>query len=164
MKVMKIKVVTLRTLFLDASALAKRYMKERGSDWIRQQTAPIAGNIITIAETTPIEVAALIMQRQREKNIPEIQAQPILALLRFHKRQAYNVLRFHHDIEATAYALVLAYGLRASEAIQLASALTINSTLVYHKLPPLVFLSTDTQLLAVAAEKRLQTDDPNQHL
>jgi uncharacterized protein len=52
------------TYFLDSSALAKRYLPEIGSPWIRQITDPANQNDLFIARITWVEV--LSARRQRE--------------------------------------------------------------------------------------------------
>lgn len=59
--------------------------------------------------------------------------------------------------------LLEAHPLRAYDAVQLASALESNDRLVAADLAPLVFVSADTRLLAVAMAEGLATDDPTAH-
>lgn len=51
--------------FLDSSALAKRYLSEVGTVWVRDLVNPIAGHIIWIAEIAKVEVASALAARQR---------------------------------------------------------------------------------------------------
>src|SRR2546421_104043 len=56
----------LRTLFIDTSALAKRYLSEVGSTWVRSVTAPAAGHVVIIAGVTVVEMFSLLARRGRE--------------------------------------------------------------------------------------------------
>ena len=51
--------------YLDASALAKRYLTEKGTKWIQTLTDPVVGNTILIAEITQVEIAAALAARHR---------------------------------------------------------------------------------------------------
>jgi len=53
--------------------------------------------------------------------------------------------------------------LRAYDAVQLASAIVANQALIAANLPPLVFVSADDRLNAVAATEGLAVDNPNLH-
>lgn len=51
--------------YLDSSAVAKRYLPEIVSAWIRTLTDPAMGNTIIMAEITQVEVAAALAARHR---------------------------------------------------------------------------------------------------
>ena len=53
--------------------------------------------------------------------------------------------------------------LRGYDAVQLASALTLNTLLVQQQLTPLTFVASDHDLLAAAQGEGLATEDPTQH-
>jgi hypothetical protein len=57
----------------DASGLIKRYVDERGSDWVQAALAPAAGNIAAIAEVTRVEVASALARRVREGFILKVE-------------------------------------------------------------------------------------------
>ncbi len=59
--------------------------------------------------------------------------------------------------------LTAKHRLRSYDAVHLACALTINRALVAYSLPPLVFVSSDSDLLKAAEAEGLATDDPNRH-
>jgi predicted nucleic acid-binding protein len=61
-------------------------------------------------------------------------------------------------------ALVTRHPLRAYDAVQLASALRVQSELVRTRAPALTFLSADDRLVAIAQAEGLLTDNPNRHL
>lgn len=52
-------------MFLDSSALVKRYLTESSSEWVAALAGPSTGNTITVAELTRVEVAAAIAARHR---------------------------------------------------------------------------------------------------
>jgi predicted nucleic acid-binding protein len=60
----------LTVYFFDTSALVKRYVTETGSAWIRSTASPGAGNVIFIAQITPVEVVSALVRRERDGSIP----------------------------------------------------------------------------------------------
>jgi uncharacterized protein len=52
-------------IYLDSSALAKRYLSGTGTRWLRAMVIPSAGNAIWLAEITRVEVAAALAARHR---------------------------------------------------------------------------------------------------
>jgi len=63
-------------------------------------------------------------------------------------------------ITLRAQALTGQYILRAMDAIQLASAMEIQTKLAAANQPPLTFVSADVRLLTVASAEGLQTYNP----
>ena len=55
--------------FLDSSALAKRYVVEAGTHWVRSIMPGGAGHVILIAHITPVEIVSGTMRRKREGSI-----------------------------------------------------------------------------------------------
>jgi predicted nucleic acid-binding protein len=70
----------MAVLFLDSSALVKRYAQEVGSAWITARTDPAAGNQCWIAGITPVEIFAAIYKKVRTGNLSLAQAQAATAL------------------------------------------------------------------------------------
>jgi predicted nucleic acid-binding protein len=75
----------------------------------------------------------------------------------------YRVVELTDTVLLEAQRLLENYPLRAGDAIQLASALLVNTQLQSAKLPTLIFLASDTRLLNAAQTEGLQTDDPQNH-
>jgi uncharacterized protein len=59
----------MRIIFLDSSALAKRYITETGSAWIRKITARSAHNRIIVARIAWVEVLSAFARRQRGSSL-----------------------------------------------------------------------------------------------
>jgi hypothetical protein len=53
--------------------------------------------------------------------------------------------------------------MRAYDAVQLASALSLHSVLTQAQLPVLVFLSADDRLMTIAQRTGLLSDNPNNY-
>jgi hypothetical protein len=149
--------------FLDSSALVKRYISEGGTRWVRIITAQRAGNVILIAQVTPVEVVSALSRREREGYLSPSNAHAARVLLDRHTDHLYESIGLSAKIAAGAKYLLEKGSLRAYDAIQLASALESNDQLVAAGLPPLVFVSADKRLLEVATAQGLATDNPTDH-
>lgn len=110
------------TYFLDASALVKRYVKEPGSEIVRQlvrKRVRLAASIVS-----SVEVPAALFRRARQGDLAIDQA-------RRHAAQVMSDLDQIEVVEVRAAVLDLAadlvsrHPLRAYDAIQLASALRL---------------------------------------
>jgi predicted nucleic acid-binding protein len=107
------------TRYFDASALAKRYVRERGSTWVRRLLA--AGRAAT-SRLSEVEVASALVRRERDGALTRRQRDRGLATLK-DDVTALVIVELTSDITAAAKALLLRHQLRAGDAIQLASVL-----------------------------------------
>ena len=153
----------MSVVFLDSSALIKRYVAETGSGWIRTLVSPSAGNHIVIAHITSIEIISGLARKQREVNIMQRTMQAAILLLERHVNREYVVVNYSPSIENKAKLLLTSYPLRAYDSVQLASAWMINQTLINKQLPSLMFVSSDSRLLNIASQEGLTVDDPLNH-
>jgi uncharacterized protein len=149
----------LSVLFADTSAIAKRYLMETGSVWVRQWANPAAGNIIIISGLATVEVAAAVARREREGTISPNDAMTLRRVFAGHINQSYTVINLSKGVLAHARDLVGKYPLRSLDAIQLASALRAAQTL---GITP-TFISADQRLLSAATAEGFAVDDPNAH-
>lgn len=149
----------MSTFFFDTSALAKRYLNEVGSAWVRAVLDPVAGHAIILNELTTVEMSSLLARRTREGSLPAETAAALVAGFLLHADTEYLVLPLDATVLTTARALVGRFPLRTLDAIQFASALMARSTLR----EPITFVSSDTHLLAAAAAEGFATEDPLVH-
>lgn len=148
--------------FIDSSALVKRYMPEIGTIWVRKQTAPASGNTVYVAQITMVEIMSAISRYYHDGTIDA----PTLSAFRnrvlHHSSTQYRIIALHNRIALKALDLLGRYRLRAYDAIQLASVMTLNQrasgigTMVQ-------FIASDTRLLHAAAAEGLTVDNPNNH-
>jgi len=154
-------------LFLDSSAIVKRYVDETGSAWltdlILSAAPPLSRSPLQVALVSGVEVVAALTRRQRTGNSSV--EETTQAIERFYRewRNVYETVRLDHDMIQQAMRLAQRHGLRGYDAVQLASAMEANSLARQFRLP-FVFISADDKLNAAAAEEGLQTDNPNFHL
>lgn len=149
--------------FLDSSAVAKRYISEIGTLWIRQITNPEIQNDLFIARITWVEVLSALARRQREGSLSAETVESIRSVFAIHIERQYGVLEIDRELTNLAGDLVGQYPLRAYDAVQLAAALRLKSTLNQAGLSDPIFLTADQRLLDIAIAAGLPCDNPNQH-
>jgi len=150
--------------FLDSSALVKRYVTETGSAWISALTDPENRNPLIIARITWVEVLSALARRQREGSLTPDDVTRATLAFRYDLDMQYQVAELDRALAEAAGELVTRHPLRAYDAVQLASALRVQSELVRTRAPALTFLSADDRLVAIAQAEGLLTDNPNRHL
>lgn len=145
--------------FVDTSALAKRYLVETGSAWVRGWIEPAHGNVMVIAETTIVEMKSLLHRRQREGSLTALAAVALQNDFLLHAQKQYLRVSFDEHVLNLAGHMVDTYPLRALDAIQLASAIR-GATILGD---PTTFVSADHNLLQAAAAEGFTIDNPNAH-
>jgi len=149
--------------FFDSSALVKRYVNEIGTAWVTSLTSPAASNSIYIGRITGVEVVAAIMRAQRQGRVSPTEANTARAKFRQHFDQDYLVIQITESILDRAMELPERYQLRAYDAVQLATALTVNDRRLARAMPALTLISADIDLNAAALAEGLAVDNPNNH-
>lgn len=151
--------------FLDSSALVKRYLAETGSHWIVTLTYPQPGNTLNIAEVTQVEVAAALAARHRAPGgISRQLRDGAVNLLAQHCKIEYNLVALNPTIIDRAVALTQNHRLRGYDAVQLATALVLNTVLLKAHLAGLAFITADNDLITAARAEGLTADNPNNYL
>jgi predicted nucleic acid-binding protein len=153
-------------LYLDSSAVVKIYIPETGSSWVRSLVEAITPegeqeNEITFAKIGIVEVVAAISKRRRMKDITAKQQKRLIA--NFLNDCAERFAKFDADDGVIKLAVDLAqrHPLRGYDAVHLATAITLNRTLVASELPPLAFISADDVLCRAAKGEGLFAENPN---
>jgi predicted nucleic acid-binding protein len=130
-------------LYLDASALVKRYIQERDSENVN--TWIDAAEIVMTSLITRIEVAAAIARASRMKLISTDEA--LAALRQFHSEwESFQRLPITENTVIRGDALAYEHNLRGYDATHLACALIWQETLGM----PVTLASFDSQLIEVA--------------
>ncbi len=149
--------------FLDTSALAKRYVSEKGSPWIIGLTAPISGNRIYIARITGAEVVSALARRHQGKSLSSADFAIALADFQHDFAANYRIVEITAPLVAHAMTLAEAYILRGYDAVQLAAAISVYQMRLAQGLTPLALISADTRLNNAAMKEGLTVDNPDNH-
>jgi predicted nucleic acid-binding protein len=139
--------------YLDTSALVKRFVSEAGSPKVQRlltRGEPIASATIAYAE-----LYSGLTRRRREGGLSP--AQYRLACRRVERDwMALVKVELGAEILSSARGLIQRHGLRAYDAIHLASALGLQAAVN----EPVTFVAADQRLLQAAAGERLATVNP----
>lgn len=135
------------TRYFDASALVKRYVRERGSTAIRRL---LTSGIAATSRLSEIEVASAIVRRAREGAFTSRARDRMLAALQ-NDFPALLVVELIPEIALNARSLLLRHPLRAGDAIQLASCLYLRRELDQ----PVPFIGFDERLVEAARREGL---------
>ncbi len=111
--------------YFDASALAKRYVEEEHSSqvlrWLEETTS-------AVCRLSEVEIASALARRCREQALSQPERDRTLAALH-EDLQAFHVVELSPEVVSTASQLLLRHPLRASDAVQLGSALMLRERL-----------------------------------
>lgn len=135
------------THYFDASALVKRYVRERGTSTVRRLLASAPAASSRLSE---VEVSSGIIRRAREGAFTVQQRDRVLAALS-RDVPALAIVEMTPEITMDARALLLRHPLRASDAIQLASCLYLQRQLA-RAVP---FVAFDIRLVQAAQAEGL---------
>jgi predicted nucleic acid-binding protein len=109
-------------LYLDASALVKRYVEEPGSGTVRRLLGSAA---VATSRLSEVEVASALVRRCREGTLARHARDRALAALRA-DIAAIWVIEFGPEVAQTSAALLARHPLRPGDGIQLASCLYLK--------------------------------------
>lgn len=130
-------------LYFDASALAKRYVREKGSAKVRRL---LSSDVPATSRLSAVEIASALMRRSREGALSGKNRDRALTVLDG-DLSAMVVVELSPEIVTRARALLKRHPLRAGDAIQLASCLQLQEGLADE---PVRFVAFDARLIAAA--------------
>lgn len=136
--------------FVDSSALAKRYLTETVSLWVRSWVIPEHENDIIISALTTVEVISLLMRREREGFISPASRVIMQNDFLLHVETEYMVIALDDRTLALARELLPRHRLRSLDALQLACALRAERAFS----APLPFITAAARLLEAPATRR----------
>ena len=145
-----------RLLFLDSSALVKRYLFEAGSDAVnalfQEQSARLIISTLALAE-----VSSAIVRR-----LPQTQSVLILADFDADAQNVLSIASLNDDVALAAVELVRRRRLRGCDAVQLAVALHIAAALSEdaEEIVELEFVCADDALNIAAEAEGLRVLNP----
>jgi len=148
--------------FLDSSAIAKAYIVEQGSVWIRSLLNPGAGNELNVSVVAGAEVISAIIRRRRTGSLDAIASAAAIQEFRDDWQFLYNHVAIDEQLIERAMSLVERYELRAYDSVQLAAALTLHDRCRSVGIN-IALVSADTELNTVATAEGLHVENPNLH-
>jgi len=155
------------SLFLDTSAIVKRYVTETGSEWITVQCKQTANNTIILSYATLAEAVTAFCRKARQQDlnqrISESNRDRDIKLFRQDVEQQYSLVDVTKAVYIHAGDLCCIHKLRAYDAIQLACALKARDELVALGRTAPLFVSADTDLLSIAEAEGFDIKNPNVH-
>lgn len=126
---------------------------------MRRLTRDTVKNIVFVSDLVSVESFSAFARVYREGKITATRRTRIQSTLLLHMDEDYLVVPLEEPVLTQARALVDRYPLRASDAIQLASAqYAVN---VFGE--PMTFITADKRLSTAAAGEGFAVDDPNAH-
>lgn len=154
----------MTTYFLDASAVVKRYLTEIGSEYIFSIADQSLPHTIILAEITRVEVAAAIAARQRAGSKLTLEERDeVVGLLLRHCNSEYRMVPLTPNVLGRAVELTQNHRLRGYDAVQLATALVTNESLLAAGLEELIFVTADNDLIKASTKEQLHSENPNRH-
>jgi hypothetical protein len=142
--------------FLEATAFAKLFVQETGTDALIRLMEAVEDNRKLISASTPLEVYAAIRRREREGCISADDATAALDILRLEAARMVQEPLNPAVLEA-ARQLLDRTELRWPDALQLAAALVSRD--MFHG-TEIIFVSASPQLLEAAKSEGFHAIDP----
>ncbi len=149
--------------FVESSALAKRYIAETGSGWLRAPLDPSTGCSIYVVRVTAVEIMAALTRRERGGTLTPADATTARQAFRHDLATTYQVIEVTPTLADRAMRLVEQHGLRGYDAIQLAAGLEVHVRYLAAGLPAVTFVSSDTEVNVAATAEGLSIADPNMY-
>jgi uncharacterized protein len=138
-------------LFVDASALVKRYVRERHSVTVRRL---LTATPIAISRLSEVEVPSALARLVRERRLPaRSRDRAVTAFVT--DLAAWHIVEMTADVSALARELLQRHDLRAGDAIQLASAIWLRQAVSVSGV-----LAFDTRLVIAAHVEQFPMPTP----
>jgi len=139
-------------LFFDSSSLAKRYVREPGTEAVLSLMT--RAELLSASRLTWVEVTSAITRAGRDRSLEN--ADEYIRALDDDFSVVIDIIDVTANVIADTRRLVRRYGLRAGDAVQLASVQ--EATIRYGK--PVRFVCSDRRLVTTAREEAVDTLDP----
>jgi predicted nucleic acid-binding protein len=148
-------------LLFDTSAIAKRYLKETGTAWVRSLTKGGLKNLLFLSNITAVEVTSAIVRRQKGGTLSAKSATAALTKFRREFSKKFLIIPATSALIQEAEHLAETHALRAYDAVQLATLLELRQKLQTHQLALLKLISADDELNAAASAEGISVENPN---
>jgi predicted nucleic acid-binding protein len=148
----------LALYYLETSALAKLYIRERGTEQLLRLVSRTNHHRFAVLTLSRVELRSAIRRRERDGDIDAWLAQRLVDRFDQHMETMFLKQMLNDSLLDLAASLVDRYPLRAYDAVQLAGCLTLRAG--SGKDAP-TFISSDERLLQVAGVEGLPSMDPS---
>jgi hypothetical protein len=153
----------MAAFYFDTSAITKRYdQREIGSAWVQSLFSDPQTDLYLFSQLVTVEVTSAFYRKWREGKITQLELENMLRTFREAVFRDYWLEPISDSIVQLAVDLIERHPLRAYDAVQLATALSLQA-----ELRPsgqvVLFLSADDRLVRAARSEGLQADNPNLH-
>lgn len=153
----------MNLLFLDSSAITKRYVQEIGTAWVIELFRPKSFNRVYVAEIALVEVVSALTRRHRGKTLSSSSYSKVQNRFRRNFEEKFFKIETNLTIIEQAADLAERHALRGYDAVQLASAVYLHNRRQQAGLPAITFISADNALNTAAQSEGLNVDNPNNH-
>jgi predicted nucleic acid-binding protein len=148
--------------FFDSSALAKAYIAETGTIWVRT-ILDDEQHQIYISQVAPLEVVAALTRRFHVGDLTLQERNDAAREVR-NDCLSYLVVDVTDECIEAAIDLALKHNPRAYDAVQLASALIVSNVLSLNpQSAGVTLVSADLELNSAGSSDGLHIEDPNSH-
>jgi predicted nucleic acid-binding protein len=148
--------------YFESSSLAKAYVEEAGTDWVRTLLDEPEHRIF-ISAIAEVEVVSALMRRFNQGDLTREQLDQACDELR-QDCAAYGNVDVTNQILEAAVGYVRTYRLRAYDAVQLASSAAVRTALLDQQAPVnFAMISADRDLNVAALLEGIAVEDPNTH-
>jgi predicted nucleic acid-binding protein len=148
--------------FLDSSALVKCYVAETGCVWTRS-ILDDENIVVYVVSLSRVETISALTRRLRLHDITQAEFDVACEQFRLDLTTQFEIVALTDQMIEEASALARQHGLRAYDAVQLATALETSRVTSQLELAQLILVSADLELNTAAAAEGLNVEDPNTH-
>jgi predicted nucleic acid-binding protein len=151
----------MHSFYLDASALAKRYVPESGSLLVDEILDNVPGDRLYLLNVGVGEVVSILVRKRNAGIITDAYFGQVLIDLESEivRSAGINKLPIGNRLATSSFALIVAHAINSSDAIVLKSALAIAQKLRSGG-NDLVLVASDQRLLRAAQAEGLTTFNP----
>jgi predicted nucleic acid-binding protein len=153
----------MAAIYLDTSAIVKRYIHEDGTNWIINLTSYATGHDLYIVRLAGPEMSAALFRKARRGQVSVADAVKAASSFRVDWQQQYRIIESGPYVCDLAMDLAERYTLRGYDAVQLAAAIVLQQARQASQLSALTFVSADVEQLNTARAEGLMVENPDNY-
>ena len=139
--------------YFDTSSLFKLYVREEGTDQLRELVQDLERNELAIMDFALLEFRSAVRRRERQGELSALEANLALERLREDAAERYMVQESTLAMLEEGARLIDLYPLRSLDALQLAGCIIVRRRVS----EPLTFVCADVRLYRAADQEGLTT-------